>query len=314
MTAHMSQPVEILDRVGTGLDRIARMLASYLGTVPVWTDTSLCAADYHPGSVLDAVRAGGINLEAQAVQQLSQAYGHVLALSRTIGEPDAVLALLTLTRSVLASAGLVHHALETGLDERERARRMMNTYLYWTGEALNYVGDSQGESVIRRRRASIVTAARNSGFKVMAKEKKPQTKVWPEWHVGTRLPGEMARLTDMVQAEPTEGAALAASTLYRLMSAAAHAQPHAGYGIAQVRRAPLVGNRDFYTPGSLDVRMVIRWMHTMGALLNRAVVRAGDYFGWDLHQWEAEVHVELRVWWALANAKATDRLAPDPGA
>lgn len=314
MTQQSDTPTAILDHVAVGLDRIARMLAHYLGKVPVWTDSSLCAEDYHSGSVLDLVRTGGINLEAQAIQQLSQAYGHILALSRTIGEPDAILALLTLTRSVLASAGLVHHALATGLHERERARRMMNTYLYWTGEALNYVGDSDAEATLHKRRAVIVASARQSGFTVTAKAKNPLTRVWPEWHVGARLPGEMARLTEMVHAEPAENAVLAASTLYRLMSAAAHAQPHAGYGVVKVRRPPQAADRDFYTPGSLDVREVVRWMYTMGALLNRAVVRAGDYFGWDLQPWEEAMHADLRNWSAIANAKVMEDPPPGPKA
>lgn len=295
----------LLEALGSSLSDIANLMNVYMGRVPLWDHDSVCAGDHESGSAFADLRDGtpGIRLAVQPLQLLSQARTNVLAISQVIREPDAVPAALILMRPIMASCGSAYYLLPGGADSRERARRAMNSYLCWTREALNYLNGALGEPTVLGRMNRIVQVARSNGFRVSAPGKKVGGKTWPEWHIGDRVPSEMDRLSALIQADQAASRDLGRD-LFRLMSAATHAQPHAMYAIARLDSPSRSEPLDFNSTGAFNIFKLVEWMYAIGALLNRAVILTGDYYGWGMNEWEYVVHSRLSSWRdAIARAR-----------
>lgn len=292
-----AQGKRLFCELGGSLGDIADLMNISLGRVPVWNDDSVCAADNSPGTAFSALWEGTppVRLALQPLQILSQLRTHLLAISQVLREPDAVPAVLILMRAATTSCGLVFYLLPREGDTRERARRAMNAYLNWTRETLNYLDNPAGPPTVLDRMNRVLEVARAFEFRTTAPVKRSGARAWPDWYVGDRMPSEMDRLSAVMEldlaAKRDQG-----QDMFRLMSAATHVQAHAVYAIAQVDPASHSEPLNFKSPVAFDVVRVVEWMYTVGALLNRSMILAGDYYGWDLDEWERVTHPRLASW------------------
>jgi hypothetical protein len=287
----------VLNSIGSDVRVIVECMRPYLGREPLWADDSECANDHAPGSAVADLKTGSpaITLAIQPVQVLAQAQANLTALAQVVLEPTAMLPVLTLMRPTLAACGWVYYVLAIGGDDRERHRRLMNLYLSWTGETLNYMNGNPSTEIVQARRTRLVQVARTAGHKVSTPGKRAAANYWPVWHIGDKAPSEMDRLAALFHAD-TEIEREVGHDLFRLMSAATHAQPQSVYAILRAADISDRKSGSYNAQGAFKLSTLMGWLYAVGAFVNRAMVLSGGYYGWDLREWEAVTHPRISAW------------------
>ncbi|MGI8881049.1 MAG: hypothetical protein ACR2KJ_11205 [Jatrophihabitans sp.] len=146
-------------------------------------------------------------------------------MAAVIRAENSIMALHTLLRPVLVGCANSRYVADPQISGRERLRRAMNIELGSCTEIMNLVGRASGDQLSKydERRRKIASGGRALGFAVVNPEIKKTKHVWAPWHLGQPPPTEMRLVETLLESSEVPRIGL---TLYRLLSAAVHAQPH----------------------------------------------------------------------------------------
>jgi hypothetical protein len=288
-----SVPPEWLDYADQ-LDEIAAVIQRYLERDPLWKQDSTAGLEKGREQEFAGLpfKEPVSTALVHPTMALGQAVDHLTALAAVVRTERTALAMHTLIRPILVASGTASYVLGAP-DLGERMRRVMNIELDSATEMMHLLQDRYPKQFARydQRRRDIATAARRLWKHIATPEGKGgQVR---DWYVGNKPPGDMAFVREAlahVQAEEI------ADTLYRLMSASTHAQPHAlltfiggqeaahhplGYAAAPIR----ISEKDLLT-----------WLLAPTTALWGAIEKCIRLYGWDPEPWQTTAIPRMVAW------------------
>lgn len=238
-------------------------------------------------------------------------FDHMHAMSAVTLSPNTVLALSTLSRTVLESLGTLNYLYEPGIPTLERVRRRYNIRLASLVEQQNILfglaeSDPRKHSEMMQDAEGPVRsilAIKSSGARhglIMATAKVRGNVRPPRW-LGTRPPRDQRLITDLLSSSGNTDTRLGPA-LHRITSATAHGQPHGSLLF-------MLGHSASATdPGVANVEMGLSLNHfstILGAVFvgfQNATARLVNYYGWPPHPWAnaiGEVSTTFNRWLAI---------------
>lgn len=261
---------------------------------------------------------------AHPMMALGQAVDHLTALAAVVRTERTALAMHTVIRPILVAAGIACYVADPTIDTQERVRRAVNIELQSATEMMRLLQVRYPEQLERydRRRREIVKGARQIWKRVNVPEAKKGRKGRVQvldWYVGDRPPpGDMG----FVRIAHTYVAAeKIADVVYRLMSAAAHAQPHALLTFLRRDQAEYHELGYAAAPLGTSTRALMIWLLAPTTALWGAVVNCTELYGWDPERWRTVAIPRMVAWnnslTQIARQEFIDRtglwLPPDTG-
>lgn len=295
----MSKPPPLPDEMKLGarhLRRIAQLFHEQAGsTTPLARPGSIAAADLADGSYDAAWGKATFEVVHEFSSHANYVYDHLHAMSAVITAPNTVLAVSSLSRTILEALAITSWLYEPSQDRRERVRRRYNVRLQSLREqyALLYgiIDDGtrprtqEALDGITATLLAIINSARRFDFTV---HKRP-TRVpglQPLRYLDAPIPSDQKLISAMLEAFTDTGGTVGPA-LHRLTSATAHAQNHGLMTfVMEARTAP-------DRPGSADVQIGLSLKHFStlftGVFIGVHVTtqRLCDYYGWPREPWDA---------------------------
>ncbi len=288
-------PTEFVE-LAAGLDAIADTLHWYLGQADLWQPGSPAAGmiDDEPTFATLPFERPIISTLVQPLITIDQAADHLVACAAIIRTPRTALSLLTTLRPLAVACGWAYYLTNPAIDAREHVRRALNVQLESDTELMNYIQLPGPElDKIDKRRRDIAAGARTLGLHVTKPEKRANTTTWPTWHVGDRPPSEMKMLNDLLGSTQT---LQIGHDLYRLLSAATHAQQHAIYAVMQVSQATPAADGLTRVPFGITGRSLVSWTAATTAALDRVMQQCCRYYGWPPLRWNSIAAPKVIDW------------------
>jgi hypothetical protein len=287
-----SEFVELAD----GLDAVADTLYWYLGQDDLWQPASPAALliDDEPAFTALPFERPITSTLVQPLIMLDQAADHLVACAAIIRTPRTALSLLTTLRPLAVACGWAYYLTNPDTDAREHVRRALNVQLESDTELMNYIQLPGPElDKVDKRRRDIAGAARTLGFRVIKPDKRANATTWPTWYVGDRPPSEMKVLNDLLGSTQTRQIG---HDLYRLLSAATHAQQHAIYAVMQVSQATPAADGLARVPFGITGRSLVSWTAATTAALDRVIQQCCSYYGWPPLRWNSIAAPKVIDW------------------
>src|SRR4051794_11897110 len=144
---------------------------------------------------------------------------HMRAMAKLTGDPQVLMAPLTLVRSVLGSAARVRYLLEPDIGPKERIRRGMSLRLKSLDELSRLVPEASDQFAGATQR--IVRSARASDIRVTERKRRADGSI-PAPNLGPPLPSDM----EFVRLMLSEVGAETGDSIYRLTSTFVHGETH----------------------------------------------------------------------------------------
>lgn len=233
----------------------------------------------------------------QSATHVHVVFDHMHAMSAVILSPNTVLAISTLSRTVLESLGTLHYLYEPDIPTLERVRRRYNIRLASLAEQHNTLlglarsagreGDETRqvpEGVVRNILAIKSSCARHG---LAMRTPKPRGNfMHARWLGGPedRLPSDQRLITDLLSSSGDNDTKLGPA-LHRITSATAHGKPHGSLLF-------MLGHSASATdPGVANVELGLSLNHFSTILggvfvgFQNATVRLANYYGWPLEPW-----------------------------
>lgn len=230
----------------------------------------------------------------QSATHVHVAFDHMHAMSAVILSPNTVLAISTLSRTVLESLGTLHYLYEPGIPTLERVRRRYNIRLASLAEQHNTLlglarsaGREGNETMqVPEELVRSILAIRSSCARYGLAMTTPKTRgnFKPARWLGDRPPRDQRLITDLLSSSGDKDTKLGPA-LHRITSATAHGQPHGSLLF-------MLGHSASATdPGVVNVELGLSLNHFSTILggvfvgFQNATVRLAKYYGWPLEPW-----------------------------
>lgn len=229
----------------------------------------------------------------QSAAHVHVVFDHMHAMSAVTLSPHTVLALSTLSRTVLESLATLHYLYEPGITTLERVRRRYNIRLASLVEQQNIIlGLSgadyreRGNTAIPENPARSILAIKKSAARyglMMNKERSRGAHMPARW-LGDRPPRDQKLITDLLSSSGFVHTKLGPA-LHRIASATAHGQPHGSLLF-------MLGHSASATdPGVANVEIGLSLNHfstILGGIFvgfQNATARLAGYYGWPPEPW-----------------------------
>jgi hypothetical protein len=247
------------------MDTLSEVIAWHLERHPTWTPTSQAQSELLSEGLYSALPMQHplVTVLLQPLQALGQGADHFRATAAIIRTPYTLLSLLTVMRTAIVASGIAYYLADPRVDVRERVRRSLNVDLESSSELMNFFQPgNEGFDRHRQRREDIAKGARALKFKVSDNLPRKGAKHWPKWYHPPKPPGDMefAGMSFVASGLPETGDAL-----FRLLSAAVHAQPHALTSLLRLDHAVRTMPGQLTVPLAVDGQRLIAWAATTAA-------------------------------------------------
>lgn len=255
---------DIYLRIADQLSLVASTLATYMQTDPKpWPECVAARERVREQEFAELPYEHPVaHAHVAPIQYLTSSQDHLLALAAALRTPDVVLAPLTLLRTQLVAAAFAIHLTDPAIDLRERIRRSLNADLQSLTEKMFLAGRGDAEAVawyddLERRRA------------------------WGIEPIATEDRVDQAHL-----AENDDKLGL---TLYRLLSASSHAQPHGLAFLIDRDNVTSLGDGTALGRAALSLEMTTMFALSAATAVTLAVSNGVQFYGWPPDQWRATV-------------------------
>lgn len=234
----------------------------------------------------------------QSAAHAHVAFDHMHAMSAVTLNPNTVLAVSTLSRTVLESLGILHYLYEPGIPTLERVRRRYNIRLESLVEQRNTLlglarsagGEHHETKQASERLVRDTLAIKSSGGRhgLATKEAKAWGNFKPARWLGERPPRDQRLITDLLSSSGDYDTRLGPA-LHRITSATAHGQPH-GTLLFMLGHSASAAD-----PGVVNVEIGLSLNHfstILGAVfvgVQNAAVRLVNYYGWPPEPWSEAI-------------------------
>lgn len=227
---------------------------------------------------------------------LNAAADHLHAMAAVVLAPGTVLALSTLTRTVLETLARTCWLYEPGITTRERVRRVYSVRLVSLGEQLNLVRGIAAPASERREKSTglekgvfrIKAGARGVGLNYVSKPNRVPG-LARKRYIEREVPRDQRLITEMFQTQASQPGSRTdelGPVIHRLTSATAHGQPH---GMLMF----VLGAESIpATDGVVDVQLALDLSHfanLVGSVVlavNATSERLCAYYGWPTDPWK----------------------------
>lgn len=278
------------------MDEIGAVIRWYVSQDPGWTSESVAALQVSLEHEFETTPVPRPLTSALIHPQtlLAHAQDHLVAAAAALRAPDTVLAMMTIFRTVLIAAGRAFYLASPSIDVRERVRRGLNVQLGTDTEMMSFLGrDSPDFPRLDTRRRQIIKAGRTLGYSVRCPEPQKSQTYFPAWHLGAKPLGDMDAIALVlgVSGDPKIG-----NSVFRILSASAHAQQHSLLPFMQQASAESRPDGNSVVPIGLSGESLILWLCVVGVALDAAVGRCCELFGWDEIRWNSSARPHIAAW------------------
>lgn len=282
---------DIYLRIADQLSLVASTLATYMRTDPKpWPECVAARERVREQEFAELPYEHPVaHAHVAPIQYLTSSQDHLQALAAALRTPDVVLALLTLLRTQLVAAAFAIHLTDPLIGLRERIRRSLNADLQSLTEKMFLAGRGDAEAVawyddLERRRVEIKAAAHKLGWVVKGEQTPKRTarpKVWGIEPIATEM-----GLIDAIFADNDDKIGL---TLYRLLSASSHAQPHGLAFLIDRDNVTSLGDGTAFGRAALSHEMATMFALSATTAVTLAVSNGVQFYGWPAEQWKTTV-------------------------
>lgn len=225
-------------------------------------------------------------LAMDAIPRLAHAVDHLHAYAAIAEDDRATFSGATILRTLLVGLGAVYWQYDPAVDTRERVRRFYALRLRSLAEEQNLLaapsiaGTRESLAVLTAQVDEIRESGQRAGFTWT--QSKPG-RLASIGQLDTAAPSDQLLIATLVQRSPGSDGAVGA-TLFRLLSAVAHAQPHGMKNFIHQTGETGPGGGQLIGFG-LDGTWVSMMHTTTIASLYRTTLRMCEYMGWDRDEW-----------------------------
>ncbi|NMM88944.1 hypothetical protein B2J88_32130 [Rhodococcus sp. SRB_17] len=237
------------------------------------------------------------NMQMEALGFLGRAEDHLRGCGHLVAAEGVVFSPVSLGRTVLTATATAFWMLDPDVDATERIRRSMNIKLRALDEQAMHAADSD-DTAFRAKTEQAIADIQQAALSVGLKPGKTKTK---RNFVNEFGPSDTQLLRDLVAHLEIP---LSAEFLYRIYSAAVHANPNS---TAHTDYEPNGSHHDGVGDNALvvDLDMMARYVQTPAYAFYVGCIRTMEYFGQRIEPFDAKALPALQRLSALTKAVTT---------